>query len=369
MNKRDYYEVLEIPKNSSKEDIKKAYRKQALKYHPDRNPGDKNAEEKFKEAAEAYEVLSDNDKKTKYDQFGHDGLGRNFHNQGMRMEDIFSHFGDIFSNFDPFGQSGFDPFTNIGNRRGNTKRVNKGSNLRINVKLTLNEILTSVEKVIKIKRQDVCNSCGGTGAFDNNSIKTCSTCQGSGQIIRVINTGFGQMQTASICPTCRGEGKTITKNCSSCSGEGILEKDDVININIPAGVARGMQLVAEGKGNAARRGGSYGDLLIVIDEEPHPFLIRQGKDLIYNLLISVPDAILGNNVEIPIIEKSVIIKIEPGTQPGKVLRLKGKGLPDVNNSERGDILINVNIWIPESITDKEKEIIDKFKGSSSFIVK
>ena len=365
MSKRDYYEILEVPKTASKDEIKKAYRKQALKHHPDRNPGNKNAEESFKQAAEAYEVLSDDDKKTKYDKFGHDGLGKNFHSNGMRMEDIFSSFGDIFGNFGPFRN--FDPFMRSGNM--NTQRVNKGSNLRINVKLTLNEIFYGIQKTIKIKRQDICSTCGGTGAHTAQNIVACPTCKGAGSIVNVVNTPFGRIQSASVCPSCQGEGKTITKACLTCGGEGIIEKEDIVNIGIPKGVTKEMQLVMQGKGNAARHGGSYGDLLIIIDEEPHPHLIREGNDLIYNLLISVPEAILGSQVEIPTLEGSVMIKIEQGTQPGKVLRLKGKGLPDVNTHQQGDIRINVNIWVPKDITVDERKIIDKFKQSASFIPK
>ena len=362
MEKRDYYEVLGVSKSATKEEIKKAYRKQALKYHPDKNPGDKKAEESFKEAAEAYEVLSNDDKKARYDRFGHAGMGSSsngFGGAGRTMEDIFSSFGDIFG--DAFG--GFGAFG--GSRRGG-KRVNKGSNLRVKVNLTLQEIANGTEKKIKVKKYVACSQCGGTGAADSSSFSTCSTCRGSGHVTRLTNTLLGQMQTTSTCSACNGEGKTITKKCASCYGEGIIQKEEIIKINIPAGVGRGMQITVSGKGNAARRGGMNGDLLVVIDEIEHPELIREGNDLIYNLFISIPDAILGAQVEMPTVDNNVKIKIEPGTQPGKILRLRGKGLPDVNGYGKGDLLVNVNVWIPKNLPKEEARLIEKFKESESF---
>jgi len=362
MEKRDYYEVLGVSKNATKEEIKKAYRKQALKYHPDKNPGNKKAEESFKEAAEAYEILSNDEKRAKYDRFGHAGLGgagNGFGGGGMTMEDIFSSFGDIFG--DAFG--GFGGF---GSSRRSGRRVNKGSNLRVKVKLTLQEIAAGAEKKIKVTKYDTCAQCGGTGAADSSSVASCPTCHGSGHVTRLTNTLLGQMQTTSVCPSCSGEGKTITKKCTACYGEGIVQKDDIIKINIPAGVAKGMQMTVSGKGNAARRGGSYGDLLVVIDETEHPDLIREGNDLIYNLFISVPDAILGTHVEVSTIDNNVKIKIESGTQPGKILRLRGKGLPEVNGYGRGDLLVNVNVWIPKSLSREEMRIVEKFKDSQTF---
>jgi molecular chaperone DnaJ len=361
MGKRDYYEVLGVSKEATKEEIKKAYRKQALKYHPDKNPGDKKSEENFKEAAEAYEVLSNDEKKSRYDRYGHAGMGNNgggFSGQGMTMDDIFSSFGDIFG--DAFG--GFGAFG--GSRHG--RRVNKGSNLRVKVKLTLQEIATGAEKKIKVNKYDTCDSCGGTGAADASSLSTCTTCRGSGHVTRLTNTMLGQMQTTAVCPSCGGEGKTITKKCTVCYGEGIVQKEEIIKINIPAGVGKGMQMTVGGKGNAPRRGGVNGDLLVVIDEEEHPDLIREGNDLIYNLFISIPDAVLGTHVEVPTVDNNVKIKIEPGTQPGKILRLRGKGLPEVNGYGRGDLLVNVNVWIPKSINKDELRIFEKFKDSDSF---
>ncbi|MCX6333968.1 MAG: molecular chaperone DnaJ [Bacteroidia bacterium] len=362
MEKRDFYEVLGVSKNDTKDEIKKAYRKQALKYHPDKNPGDKKAEENFKEAAEAYEVLSNDEKKARYDRFGHAGMSGasgGFSGGGMTMDDIFSSFGDIFG--DAFG--GFGGF---GNSRRSSRRVNKGTNLRVKVKLSLNEIANGAEKKIKVTKYDTCAACGGTGAADSNSISSCATCHGSGHVTRLTNTILGQMQTSSVCPACGGEGKTITRKCPSCYGEGVVQKEDIIKINIPAGVGKGMQMTVNGKGNAPRRGGVNGDLLVVIDEEEHPDLIREGNDLIYNLFISIPDAVLGTHVEVPTVDNNVKIKIEPGTQPGKILRLRGKGLPEVNGYGHGDLLVNVNVWIPRNLNREEIKIIEKFRESGSF---
>jgi molecular chaperone DnaJ len=366
MGKRDYYEVLGVSKEATKDEIKKAYRKQALKFHPDKNPGDKKSEENFKEAAEAYEVLSNDEKKARYDRYGHAGVGgaaNGYGGHNMTVEDIFSSFGDIFG--DAFG--GFGGFGGGGRRGG--KRVNKGSNLRVKVKLTLQEIASGTEKKIKVTKYDTCDTCQGTGAADASSMSTCSTCHGSGHVTRLTNTMLGQMQTTSVCPSCGGEGKTITKKCPSCYGEGIVQKEEIIKINIPAGVAKGMQMTVGGKGNAPRRGGINGDLLVVFDEEEHTDLIREGNDLIFNLFISIPDSILGTHVEVPTVENNVKIKIEPGTQPGKILRLRGKGLPEVNGYGRGDLLVNVNVWIPKNISRDEMKIFEKFKESDSFTPK
>lgn len=366
MEKRDYYEVLGLSREATKEEIKKAYRKSALKHHPDKNPGDKKAEELFKEAAEAYEVLSNDEKKARYDRYGHAGLGNGaagYGGAGMTMEDIFSSFGDIFG--DAFG--GFGAFGGSRSRGG--RRVNKGSNLRVKVKLNLHEIANGTEKKIKVSKYDTCSHCGGTGAADSNSVQTCQTCRGSGHVTRLTNTMLGQMQTTSVCPSCGGEGKTITKKCPACYGEGIIQKEEVIKINIPAGVGKGMQMTVQGKGNAPRRGGMNGDLLVVIDEEEHSELIREGNDLIYNLFISIPDAILGTQVEIPTVDNAVKINIEPGTQPGRILRLRGKGLPEVNGYGKGDLLVNVNVWIPKSTTKEETRTFEKFRDSDTFVPK
>lgn len=363
MSKRDYYEVLGVAKGASADEIKKAYRKQALKYHPDRNPGDSEAEDKFKEAAEAYEVLSDAQKKQRYDQFGHAGMGGAAGGGGAHfnnMDDIFSHFGDIFSDF------GFGGFGGGGGRSRGGQRVNKGSNLRVKVTLTLEEISKGVEKKLKVKKYNSCDECNGSGAKGSDGYDTCSTCHGSGQVTRITNTLLGRMQTASACPSCNGEGKIIKSKCTKCYGEGIVKGDDVISINIPAGVGEGMQLNVAGKGNAARRGGVNGDLLVVIEEKQDEKLIRDGNDLLYPLYLTFPQATLGATVEIPTVESNVKIKIEPGTQPGKILRLRGKGLPEVNGYGRGDLLVNINVWVPKKLSKEERKSIEKMAESDSF---
>ena len=366
----DYYEVLGVSRNADASEIKKAYRKLALKYHPDRNPDDKEAENKFKEAAEAYEVLSNQEKRQKYDRFGHEGMkngggfGGGGFGGGMSMDDIFEHFGDIFGG--GFGSAFGGGF---GGAQGSTRRrrrVNRGSDLRIKVKLTLEEITKGVEKRIKVNKYVACKSCSGTGAKDGTSYSTCGTCNGMGQVTRVSNTFLGQMQTTSTCPTCGGEGQTIQHKCNVCNGNGIVKDQEVIPIDIPAGVAEGMQLSVSGKGNAAARGGVPGDLIVLIEEEAHPKLQRDGNNLLYDLYISFPDAALGTRAEIPTVESFARIKIEPGTQGGKVLRLKGKGLPEVNGYGRGDLLVNVNVWTPKSLSDEEKKILEKLNKSSNF---
>lgn len=364
MEKRDYYEVLGVSKSADATEIKKAYRKLALKYHPDKNPGDKEAEEKFKEAAEAYDVLSNEEKKRRYDQFGHAGVGgagQGGFGGGMSMDDIFSQFGDIFGSF-----GGFSGFGGFGGGRS-ARRVNRGTNLRVKVKMNLQEIATGIEKKIKVKKYVACQHCNGTGAKDGKSYSTCSTCKGSGQVTRVQNTILGAMQTTSTCPTCEGEGKIINEKCTFCNGEGVLMSEEVISINIPAGVGEGMQLSLSGKGNAARRGGVNGDLIVLIEEEEeHPELVRDGNDLLYNVFIGYPEAVLGETVEIPTIEGKVKVKIEAGTQPGKILRLRGKGLPDVNGYGKGDLLAKVNVWIPKNLSKDEKKLVEKMKEAEGF---
>ena len=363
MEKRDYYEVLGVSKSADATEIKKAYRKLALKYHPDKNPGDKEAEEKFKEAAEAYDVLSNEEKKRRYDQFGHAGVGgagQGGFGGGMSMDDIFSQFGDIFGSF-----GGFSGFGGFGGGRS-ARRVNRGTNLRVKVKMHLQEIATGIEKKIKVKKYVACQHCNGTGAKDGKSYSTCSTCKGSGQVTRVQNTILGAMQTTSTCPTCEGEGKIINEKCTFCNGEGVLMSEEVISINIPAGVGEGMQLSLSGKGNAARRGGVNGDLIVLIEEEEHPELVREGNDLLYNVFIGYPEAVLGETVEIPTIEGKVKVKIEAGTQPGKILRLRGKGLPDVNGYGKGDLLAKVNVWIPKNLSKDERKLVEKMKEAEGF---
>ncbi len=363
MSKRDYYEILEVSKTATAEEIKKAYRKKAIQYHPDKNPGDKESEEKFKEAAEAYEVLSDSQKRQRYDQFGHAGVGSaasggGFGGGSMNMEDIFSHFGDIFGGH-------FGGFGGFGGSQRSSQRVRRGSDLRVKVKLTLTEIATGVEKKIKVKKYVACSHCNGTGAEHGSASTTCTTCNGQGRVTRVQQTILGQMQTAVECPTCNGEGKIIKDKCSHCSGEGIVREDEVITINIPAGVMEGMQLSMSGKGNAARRGGVNGDLLVLVEEEQHPELIRDENDLIYNLLLTVPMAVLGGSVEVPTVDGKVKVTIAPGTQPGKVLRLRGKGLPSVNRYGTGDLLVNIGVYIPENLNKDEKATIEKLSKSDN----
>lgn len=361
MAKRDYYEVLGVQKGASDDEIKKAYRKKAVQYHPDKNPGDKEAEEKFKEAAEAYEVLSNPDKRARYDQFGHAGLEGNggFGGGGMNMEDIFSQFGDIFG-----GHFGFGGFSGFGGGGANS-RVNRGSDLRVRVKLTLKDIASGCEKKIKVRKAVACSHCDGSGAKDSHSRKTCPDCQGSGYVTRVQRTILGNMQTRTTCPRCGGEGQIITDKCTFCGGKGVEFKEEIITIKIPAGVADGMQLSMRGKGNAAEHGGVPGDLLVVIEEEKHPELIRDQNNLIYNVLLDLPTAVLGGAIEIPTIDGKVKVKIEKGTQPGKVLRLRNKGLPDINQYGTGDLLVNIGVYIPENLSSDEKKIFEKLSESKN----
>jgi molecular chaperone DnaJ len=367
MSKRDYYEVLGVSKSSTADEIKKAYRKVAMQYHPDRNPGDAAAEEKFKEAAEAYEVLSDADKKAKYDRFGHQafapGSGGFGAGHASNMEDIFSQFGDIF------GDDIFGSFFGGGGRRGGgggrTRGV-RGSNLRVKLKLTFEEMAKGVSKTIKVKKYVPCTTCSGSGAKDKNSVQTCSTCGGSGQVRKVTNTFLGQMQTVTTCPTCNGEGSTITAKCGNCKGEGRVYGEENVTIDIPAGVQEGMQLSVSGKGNAGERGGGPGDLIILIEEEAHKELQRDGLNVAYELHLSIADVIFGTQVEVPTIDGKAKIKIPAGTQSGKIFRLKGKGFPEVNGYSRGDQLIHVNVWTPQNVTNEEKEMIEKLATSPNF---
>ena len=371
--KRDYYEVLGVAKTASDAEIKKAYRKLAIQYHPDKNPGDKTAEEKFKEAAEAYSVLSDKDKRARYDQFGHAGVGGaaggGFSGQGMSMDDIFSMFGDIFGGGGGFGGfSGFGGFGGGGSRAG--QRKFRGTDLRVKVKLNLKDISTGVDKKFKLKKYVTCEHCHGSGAEGDGATETCPTCHGTGSVTRTQQSIFGMMQTQSVCPQCNGEGKIIKNKCKHCGGEGITYGEEVVEVKIPAGVGEGMQLTVNGKGNAGKHNGVPGDLLVVIEEEAHPDLIRDDNDLIYNLLLSVPTAALGGTVEIPTIDGKVKVKVEPGTQPGKVLRLRGKGLPSVNsygyNNGTGDLLVNISVYIPETLSKEEKLALEKMQDSDNF---
>ena len=365
--KRDYYEILGVSKSASADEIKKAYRKVAMQFHPDRNPGDKAAEDKFKEAAEAYEVLSDAQKKQRYDQFGHAGVGGasggGFGGGGMRMEDIFQNFGDVFgddmfSSF--FGGGG-------GGQRARTRGTgSRGSNLRVKVKLTYEDIIKGAHKTIKVKKYVRCETCTGSGAKDKSSVQTCSTCGGSGQVRRVQSTFLGQMQTVTTCPGCNGDGTMIANKCGSCKGEGRVYGEDTISIDIPAGVQEGMQLNVSGKGNIGERNGMPGDLLVVIEEEKHPELIREGLNVLYDLHLSFPDVALGKEVEVPTIGGKAKIKIPAGTHAGKILRLKGKGFSSVNSYEKGDQLININVWTPQHLSSEEKALLEKMNSSNNF---
>ena len=361
--KRDYYEVLGVERNADADTIKKAYRKAAIKYHPDKNPGDKEAEEKFKEAAEAYDVLSNEDKRARYDRFGHAGMGGaagggagfGGFGGGFSMEDIFEQFGDIFGG--AFGG---------GRSHSHSQRVRRGSDIRVTVKLTLQEVAEGVTKKLKINKTVACDKCGGTGAKDSSSYETCSTCHGSGYVVTVQNSFFGRMQTQSVCPTCQGTGRVIKEHCDKCHGEGVEKGSEVIEIKIPAGVADGMMLTVRGKGNAARHGGQNGDLLVVIEEEYNPQLVRDGNDLVHNMNITVTTAILGGEVEVPTIDGKARIKIAPGTHAGKVLRLRGKGLPNVNGYGRGDIMVVVDITIPDELTSDERDLVEKLAEKPHF---
>jgi molecular chaperone DnaJ len=361
MAKRDYYEILGVSKGASADEIKKSYRKIALQYHPDRNPGNKDAEEKFKEAAEAYEVLSNTDKKATYDRFGHAGMGGGggFGGGagGMRMEDIFQNFGDIF---------GSDMFGGMfgGGGGGGRRQGSRGANLRIKLKMDYNEIANGATKKIKVKKYITCQQCTGSGARDKSSIQTCGTCSGSGQVRRVTNTFLGQMQTVTTCPTCNGEGSTITHKCSNCKGEGRVYGEETLSLDIPAGVVDGMQLSMHGRGNAGERGGPPGDLLLVVEEEKHEFLMRKDLDVVYQLHVSFPDAVLGLQAEVPTIDGKAKIKIPAGTQSGKIFRLKGKGFPAFQSYEKGDQLVEVNAWSPQHLSNEEREMVEKLQQLS-----
>jgi molecular chaperone DnaJ len=366
MGKRDFYETLGVSRGASADEIKKAYRKLAIKYHPDKNEGDKASEEKFKEAAEAYEVLSNAEKKQRYDQYGHAGMGGNggFGGGagGFSMEDIFSQFGDIFGGGG--GGGGFSGFGGGGGSRG--RRVNRGSNLRVKVKLNLEEITNGVEKKIKVNKYVSCTSCHGSGAHKGSGHKTCTSCRGSGQVTRVTNTILGQMQTSSVCPTCGGEGQIITDKCKVCFGDGIVKAEEVITIQIPPGVGDGMQLSVAGKGNAGPRGGIPGDLIVVIEEIEHEQLKRDGVNLFYDHYVNFVDAAIGTTIEVPTVDGKAKIKVEPGTQSGKVLRLKGKGVPDINGYGRGDLLVNINVWTPQKLSKDEQRILEQLRESENF---
>ena len=367
MAKRDYYEVLGVDKNASADDIKKAYRKLAIKYHPDKNPGDKEAEEKFKEAAEAYSVLSDADKKARYDQFGHSGVegaGPDFSGGFGNLNDILN---DLFGG--AFG-GGFGGFSGFGGGFGGgqrQQRVYRGRDIRVRVKLTLEEIAKGVEKEINIEKNVPCSECNGKGARNSSDIKNCPACNGTGQVQRVVNSFLGQTVTYSTCQQCGGEGKIISNPCKSCNGTGLVRKRETIKVKIPAGVEAGMQLTIQGEGHAAKNNGINGDLLVVIEEYEHPNLKREGNNLYYTKVISVVDAMLGTEVNIPCLDGDYKIKIEPGTQSGEVVRLRGRGLPTVNGySGTGDLYVKIGVWIPKKLNKEEKAVIESLREKESF---
>lgn len=368
MSKRDYYEILNVARSADSDTIKKAYRKMAMQYHPDRNPGNKEAENKFKEAAEAYEVLSNDDKKARYDRYGHAGVDPNagFGGRGgaggMNMEDIFENFGDIFGDSSPFGSF----FGSSGGQRTRGGMGQKGSNLRIKVSLTLEEIASGVTKKIKVKKQVSCSTCGGSGSKDSKSFKTCATCNGSGYVRQIKNTFLGQMQTTTTCPNCNGTGQMIANSCSSCRGSGVESGEETIEIQIPAGVDENIQLSMRGKGNAGPNGGQSGDLIINIEQKPHNTFTRDGNNLHYDLYINFADAALGHQLEIPTLNSTVKIKIPAGTQSGKTFRLRSLGLPAMQTHGKGDLLVHLNIWTPKNLSNEEKKILEKLRSHSNF---
>ena len=366
--KRDYYEILGVSKTAPADEIKKAYRKLALQYHPDKNPGDKAAEEKFKEAAEAYDILSNDEKRARYDRFGHQGAAGGFGGGqgggGMNMDDIFSQFGDIFGGGD--GGNPFESFFGGGGRRREKGNGQRGSNLRVKVKLNLEEIANGAQKKIKVKKHINCDQCHGTGAKDNASYQTCNTCNGSGVVRKVTQTFLGQMATTATCPTCEGEGKIITNKCTKCRGEGRMYGEEVVSIDIPAGVSEGILLSMSGKGNAGIRGGYPGDLLINVEEVPHPELKREDTNVIYHLYLNFAEAALGTNVEVPTIGGSAKIKIPKGTQSGKLFRLQGKGIPSLNGYGKGDEIVEVQVFTPQELTSEETALLEKLRESKNF---
>lgn len=367
MAKRDYYEVLGVNKQATDDEIKKAYRKIAIKYHPDRNPDDKEAEEKFKEAAEAYSVLSDQQKRRQYDQFGFDGpnMGGGFggFGGGFSMDEIFSMFGDVFG-----GRGGFGGFSGFGGGSGQRPQY-RGSDLRLKVRLSLQEVATGTTKKFKLRKDVACQHCHGSGAEGGSGSETCPTCHGQGYVVKTMRSILGMMQTQSECPTCHGEGTVIKNKCAHCGGTGIVKGEEVVEINIPAGVAEGMVVNVPGKGNAGQHNGISGNIQVFVEEEPNDMFIRDGQDVIYNLLLDFPTAAIGGEVDIPTIEGTKVkIKIEPGTQPGKTLRLRGKGLPAVQGygNGQGDLVVNISVYVPKELSRSEKEMLEKLQQSDNF---
>jgi len=358
----DYYELLGVQRKASADEIKKAYRKLAVKYHPDKNPGDKAAEDKFKEISQAYEVLSDSNKRAQYDQFGHDGLRGTNYRDFNNVNDVFSAFGDIFGG--GFGGGIFDEvFGGGGQRRRRGHQGQPGSDLRIRLPLSLEEIATGVEKKLKVRRQRTCDTCKGNGARTSSGRTTCPQCQGTGELRQVSRSMFGQFVNIAACPTCEGEGKVVKDPCPACHGEGRQQGESTIKVTVPAGVSNGNYIPLQGQGNAGRRGGPPGDLLVVIEEEEHQHFTRNGDDIIFNLLISFPQATLGGEVEVPTLAGKARLTIEPGTPPGRMLRMREKGIPHLNNYGRGDQLVRVQVWVPRKLTAHEKELLRELQKS------
>ena len=365
MTKRDYYEILGVTRTSVETEIKASYRKLAMKYHPDRNPGDKEAEEKFKEAAEAYEVLMDPNKRARYDQFGHAGMRGTGFDQGFsNVNDIFTHFSDIFG-----GGSIFDEIFGSGGSRRHSGRHKQpgiqGNDLKLSIRLTLEEISEGVEKTIKVKRREKCQQCSGSGAEGSGGTAECTTCGGSGEVRTISRSMFGQFVNIQVCNACNGEGRVIKNKCAHCSGEGRQKKESTLKVNIPAGVSTGNYIPLRGEGDAGIRGGGTGDLIIIIEESEHKYFIREEDDILYELTISITDAVLGAEIEIPVLGGTVMLKVDPGTQPGKVLRLRDKGIKHLNHSGRGDQLVHINVYIPDKLTGKEKETFKELLKSEN----
>ena len=365
MAKRDYYEVLGVDRNATKDDLKKAYRKLAMQYHPDRNPDNKEAEEKFKEAAEAYEILSDDDKKARYDRFGHEGVrGSGFGSQGFSdINDIFSHFSDIFG-----GASIFDDFFGGGQRRARSRgsRGIAGSDLKVTLKLTLEEIAEGTAKKIKIKKQVKCDECNGTGAESGTSTKTCPVCQGTGEIKTISRSVFGQFVNITTCNNCNGEGSVVDNPCKKCFGDGRIQNDSFLDIKVPAGVHEGSYMTLRGEGNAGKRGGPSGDVIVIFQEAPHEYFIREGDDIVFDLHVNFPDVALGAEVEIPTLNGKAVLKIDPGTQPGKLLKMRNKGIKHLNHSGSGDQIVRINVEVPKKLNSKEKELLKELSNLPNF---
>jgi len=361
MAKRDFYDVLNVTRTASADEIKKAYRKLALQYHPDRNPGNKEAEEKFKEAAEAYEALSDPQKRQRYDQFGHEGMRGTDFRPFTNVNDIFSPFGDIFGG--GFGGSIFDEMFGTQTRQRRGSATSPGSDLKIRLKLTLEEISSGVEKKLKIKKWKTCETCGGSGARSAQGTTTCTVCKGTGEIRQVSRSVFGQFVNIATCHNCNGEGKVIKEPCMSCHGDGRIQGDSTIKVSIPAGVSEGNYIPLRGEGNVGKRGGPAGDIIVVIEEEPHQAFLRNGDDVILDMLVSYPEAVLGADIEVPTLTGRAKLHVEPGTQSGKILRMRDKGIPHLNSYGRGDQLVRVNVWVPTVVNGSERTLLEKLAES------